>query len=658
LDDIAALLGSDLSAMSVSTAKKPSSSSGKAPIDLSSLAAEMSNDLANVKGTPDVEVVSAEQVKTLVGLLSNNQKTTVEEAAKAMSNLTLQDQNIQTILNNGAVPPLVNHLRNADANIQLQAAWALSNLMVSEQGRTLAMQHQACPPLVTMLTHSLAPLQERAIIGIANLALDEAPRNVLASLNAQGPLCNFLSNPDKKFQENAAWALGNLLATESVQVFVGQNSNACSNLIRMLGDSNVDVVERSVRAVANVALLESNGAVLRDLGAIPAVVKLLTHSDNDIKFHGSRALNNLAIADGNETVITSAGAVPILVGLLSSSNENLVDQSIQALANLCMGVNASASVRQSGGVPTVCKLLSSANLRIKLNAARTTSNLARDTEAADQVRSSGGITGLSKLLTEQDVIKQVALQALANLASASDSNKRAIATEPGLGQSIAQLINSTVPSVSGMAATVAAYVTIDASEPTQEAWRNAGIYDACIKACQNHSDANTKLQSCSCLANSAVNDKNMATLGEKGAIAAFVKLLADGEPAVRQNAAVGLMNYSGGVENQVQMRGHFGAVITALQSSNDATKAQLCKACINLAADEPCRDSVRNAGGLPVLINLLSAADNDVASSAALALYNISFTKANKDEMKKLGAREKASALGGESGNKLADLLK
>eukprot|EP00300_Choanocystis_sp_HF-7_P021306 c20763_g3_i5.p1 GENE.c20763_g3_i5~~c20763_g3_i5.p1 ORF type:complete len:661 (-),score=26.21 c20763_g3_i5:155-1882(-) len=575
-----------------------------------------------------------------------------------MSNLTLQDQNIQTILNNGAVPPLVNHLKNPDANIQLQAAWALSNLMVSEQGRALALQHQACPPLVAMLTHSLAPLQERAIIGIANMALDEAPRAVLASLNAHGPLCNVLSNPDKKFQENGAWALGNLLANESVQVFVGQNSSACSNLIRMLGDSSVDVVERAIRAVANIALLESNGPKLRDLGAISGVVRLLSHSDNDIKFHASRALNNLAIADGNETAITQAGAVPILVGFLSASNENLVDQSIQALANLCMGLAAASTVRQSGGVPNICKLLNSSNVRMKLNSARTVSNLARDADAAEQVRSNGGITGLTKLLNEQDVIKQVSLQALANLASASDANKRAIATEPGCGQTVAQMINSPIPAISGMAATVAAYVTIDSSEPTQDAWRGAGIYEACIKACQTHSDPNTKLQACSCLANSAANDKNMATLGDKGAISAFIKLLSDGEPAIRQNAAVGLMNYSGGVENQCQMRGNFGALVAALQSSNDATKAQLCKACINLAADEPCRDAVRNSGGLPVLINLLSSPDQDVSSSAALALYNISFTKANKDEMKKLGAREKAMALGGESGNKLADLLK
>jgi len=321
-------------------------------------------------------------------------------------------------------------------------------------------------------------------------------------------------------------------------------------------------------------------------------------------------------------------------------------------------LSACAHVRQSGGVSKVCKLLSSSNKRIQLNAARTCSNLARDSEAADQVRQHNGIAGLNGLLGEQDVIKQVALQALANLASASDANKTVIAACPGLAGNVANLINYHAGAVSGMAATVAAYVTIEGSDQTQEKWRNGGVYAAAIKACTTHADPNTKLQSCSCLANSAANDKNMATLGEQGAIAAFIRLLSDSEPSIRKNAAVGIMNFSGGPENQAQMRVHFPALCVALQSSDNETKAQLAKACINLAADEPCRDAMRNAGGIGTLVNLLTSPDSDVSSSSALALYNMSFTKANKEEMKKLGAREKAQAVGGDAGKKLADLLK
>lgn len=128
--------------------------------------------------------------------INHTKKAIRKESCWTISNITAgtRDQ-IQAVLDNGLIPPVIHLLQTADFDIKKEAAWVISNATAGGSPKQMEFLIEAgcIPPLVEMLTFS-----DSKIIGVALEAIENmlrigkqkqqemgTPDNVVATLVEQ-----------------------------------------------------------------------------------------------------------------------------------------------------------------------------------------------------------------------------------------------------------------------------------------------------------------------------------------------------------------------------------------------------------------------------------------------------------------------------------------
>lgn len=642
LDDIANMLGGSSTA-SVSLTRKRTDSgkfgrlerppAGTGLSSLGDLAAELETELAKKAEAPRCTLAQAQK---LVALLTHTNEAANIEAARSLANFAMEDANSGVICQAGAVPVLVRLLTEGKTgDLRLQSMWALANLALVEVCRKAIHAAGALPSIVSAASVGGEQLKIRAISCLGNFGTSDAYCAVIAAAGGVAPLVAGMKTSNAIMVERSLWALANLATDENVDAAVAATPDACATLYGQFQSTAHPVVrEQALRALANVCQNAQNRQTVIALGAVPQFVTALNDPKPAIKQEAARALCNLAQEES-----VAASVVPALLSALPTSSPDVKELVSRALSNVASTASGSGRIRSSqGGIGQCVQLLQSNNSKSqRLHGVRIVANMAALDDANKiAVRDAGGIPLIVTLLKDPDAEYHLqALFAINNLAISND-NKMSIAT-PDCVQALVMHCQSPLLEVAAKATECLSTLTAVNAPPLHAIVRDNGAIPVLTKNLSSHSSAEVKLHAIGALSNLAFDDSNQEIIGQAGAIQGLVAGLSHGDERIRERASMGLLNFAASESNRKRIHDAGGAqALASLLNSTAQPRIQLliARTARNIALLDGNRDAFGAAGGIGGLAKMLSSSDPEHLEEACYALYNMSFSATNKQQMK------------------------
>ncbi|XP_031263780.1 ARM REPEAT PROTEIN INTERACTING WITH ABF2-like [Pistacia vera] len=319
-------------------------------------------------------------------------RAAAKRAANSLVELAKNEEIVNVIVANGAVPVLVRHLQAPpplplrdfsmpyEHEVEKGSAFALGLLAMKPEHQQLIVDVGALSPLVALLkqhpngtkSKALNGVIRRAADAITNLAHENA--DIKTRVRVEGgipPLVELLEFIDAKVQRAAAGALRTLAFKNDENKKQIVECNALPTLILMLRSEDAALHYEAVGVIGN--LVHSSPNIKKEVllaGALQPVIGLLRSSCSESKREAALLLGQFAAADSNCKVnIVQRGAVRPLIEMLQSSDSQLQEMSAFALGRLAQDTHNQAGIAQDGGIVPLLKLLDSKNGSLQHNAA-------------------------------------------------------------------------------------------------------------------------------------------------------------------------------------------------------------------------------------------------------------------------------------------------
>ncbi|KAK7242257.1 hypothetical protein SO694_00013463 [Aureococcus anophagefferens] len=238
-------------------------------------------------------------------------------AARALRELSFDDDNHDLIAEAGGIPVLIDFLRDESFITDVQITkckshvmFTLSNLACTDAYKILIVEARAA--LIDLLRDG-GEVATQAARALGNLERDAG-----AIKDLPRPRC-----------AGAAAHRGFVEAREA--------------LVELQGAAN-GFAQHAALALGNLAFgNDTCAALIAEAGAIPALVDILRGGvTSDAKWEAALSLGNLACRDDNRVRIAEAGGVPVLLGLLRDGSAEVKPDVAYSLENLALGNDANA----------------------------------------------------------------------------------------------------------------------------------------------------------------------------------------------------------------------------------------------------------------------------------------------------------------------------
>lgn len=185
----------------------PSAISG----DVSSSAAVDNTESKKIYTTSDIPLLMQQLHEIQQSGVMDSEK--LKNIAQGFRKIMSVENNppVHEVLNSGALPYLIHMLSLVDdEKVQFEAAWALTNIASTDQTSTIV-DAGAVPPLVNLLTSASADVREQSAWCLGNIAGDSTKlRDTVLASNAMQPLILNITKPaSKSLFTNCVWTLSN-----------------------------------------------------------------------------------------------------------------------------------------------------------------------------------------------------------------------------------------------------------------------------------------------------------------------------------------------------------------------------------------------------------------------------------------------------------------
>lgn len=167
----------------------------------------------------------------------------------------------------------------------------------------------------------------------------------------------------------------------------------------------MSILNRTSRALANLAEDELSVLVMEELGVIPALLKLLIKtSDSDCQVSVLRAVRMVCTTAKRKQAVLDLGAMKTVVDLLKSDKPSVVNCCIRTLAELTKGCSKEIAqqVQEYGGVKIIVDLSNSDNGQVRHSALLMLANLSFHSQVRVCIGSEGGIEALTEQLKREE----------------------------------------------------------------------------------------------------------------------------------------------------------------------------------------------------------------------------------------------------------------
>ncbi|VVB14309.1 unnamed protein product [Arabis nemorensis] len=346
-------------------------------------------------------------------------RESVEEAASAISDLAKTDENVDTIVANGAIPPLVRYLespwslaiggnfsKSCDHKLEKDCAVALGLIAAIQPAhQQLIVDAGAIVPTVKLLKRresccgclAANAVIRRAADIITNVAHDN-PR-IKTNIRVEGgipPLVELLDFPDVKVQRAAAGALRTVSFRNDENKNQIVELNALPTLVLMLQSEDSSVHGEAIGAIGN--LVHSSPDIKKEVirsGALQPVINLLSSICLETQREAALLIGQFAAPDSDCKVhIAQRGAITPLITMLQSSDEQVMEMSAFALGRLAQDTHNQAGIGHRGGIVALLNLLDVKTGSVQHNAAFALYGIAENEENVADFIKAGGIQKL------------------------------------------------------------------------------------------------------------------------------------------------------------------------------------------------------------------------------------------------------------------------
>ena len=442
-------------------------------------------------------LASSGDLEQLVRLLHSTLPRAKAYALWSLS-LSIDQGNQKTVVNTGAIQPLVSLLSSTDCMVTEQASCALHLLAKNDPETQLAVATEnAIPPLIKLLKgDDVSRSQEYAAAALAALANVPANKKAIDVAGGIGPLVDLLcddiggeASPQTK--RYAASALARLSADnnegakqmqkrdgaestgETVPVeekdpgednkeaqakplAAGTRSHAAEKiaaagaigpLVGLLsGELGAESQEEAAGALWALAALSKNRHSISEHKGIGPLVELLGSQNPRARGHAERALVRLSIE-----VVNRVQIIKQLVSLLhENSGDEAQEQAAGALATMARESNENRnSIRESGGIPKLLALLKSESPKTKENSVAAIAELAFKNAANQKsISENGGVPHLVSIIVSASAnVKELnaatlctlTASAIWNLSDGNSINQNLLAKEGAIVPTISLL---------------------------------------------------------------------------------------------------------------------------------------------------------------------------------------------------------------------------
>ncbi|CAN6693939.1 unnamed protein product [Malus baccata var. baccata] len=368
---------------------------------------------------PDLVVRVREQVQILESKFSSAQsdRLLAKQAAHGLALTAKEEELVDILVDCGAVPALVKHLRAPAADgrncpipyeheVEKYCAYALGLIAIKLEYQQLVVDAGALPHLVDLLkrhkrgSESPAPdaVIRRACDTIAHIAHENGnTKNLVRIEGGIPPLVELLNFFNTKVQVAAAGALRTLaFKNDENKNQIVVECGALPTLVLMLQSEDPVMSFEAVGVIGN--LVHSSPHIKKlvlGAGALQPIIGLLSSECTESQREAALLLGQFAATDTDcKAHIVQRGALKPLIEMLKSPDAQVQEMSAFTLGRLAQEIHNQGGIAQNGGIKPLIELLGSENISLQHNAAFCLYGLADNEDNIATIIKFGGVQKL------------------------------------------------------------------------------------------------------------------------------------------------------------------------------------------------------------------------------------------------------------------------
>mmetsp|Transcript_13398 Transcript_13398/g.19165 ORF Transcript_13398/g.19165 Transcript_13398/m.19165 type:complete len:545 (+) Transcript_13398:119-1753(+) len=334
------------------------------------------------KNPPAKQVIDAGALPFFVDLLQNTDNEKIQfEAAWALTNIASTDAT-QSIVECGAVPPLIAMLLSRNPDCREQSAWCLGNVAGdSTKLRDYVLQCGGMGPMLQNISQPASQsLLGNVVWALSNLCRGKPQPSLELVMPALPYLANLLHSDNKEAQVDALWALSYISDGENERIQAVMNTGITAKVVELLDVESSSIVTPCLRIVGNFATGndEQTQAVL-DADVLQHTSKLLSNPKKNIRKETCWLLSNIAAGTRSqiEHLIKIPADLCTIIEFVQSSEYEVRKEATWVLSNIATSGSSVhvQSIVELGAIDAICSILDVADTKITFVALEAIENI-------------------------------------------------------------------------------------------------------------------------------------------------------------------------------------------------------------------------------------------------------------------------------------------
>jgi len=368
---------------------------------------------SSAKSPPLQEIIDTGVLPRLVELLMPSSCTKMQrEAVWVLTNIADGSfEQTHSVVDAGALPPLVQLLPSPDDEVREQAAWALGNVAGDcTRLRDVVLSHGAMPAMLELLQTPLTQTRIETIRqgtwAFANLCRGKPAPALAVTISALPVVRHLIDSADAETVKDACWALSYISDGPNERIEAVLQAGVAPRLVELMQQQGSAAQLPALRTAGNIVTgTEQQTQLMIDVGVVPALRQLLDSPKQNVRKEASWAISNITAGTPSQVqAVIDADIVPKLVRIVHTDVDNVKKEATWAIANAARNNSASCQyLFDKGAVPALCSLLNSADanfLKVPLEGLESMlenlSGPSRDSAVA-QIRDSGAANKINAL---------------------------------------------------------------------------------------------------------------------------------------------------------------------------------------------------------------------------------------------------------------------